>query len=84
MWFSFQEMYHGCDTRISRLSMVAAYLIMFGVNGPWTNINLNYWLSVFKGEIVHVPLWLSYVIVGSLNLGWIGINALMEIAKYAR
>lgn len=28
----------------------------------WTNRNLDFWFSYFKGETVDIPLWISFVI----------------------
>ncbi len=48
----------------------------------WTDRNLEFWLSYFKGEAVEVDLWLSALlcILGPAN---IFVNVIAEIAKLA-
>lgn len=47
----------------------------------WTDRNLDFWVSYFKGQPVDVPLWLSAVVSFFFNGIIVGLNILAEIAR---
>jgi hypothetical protein len=47
----------------------------------WTNRNLDFWVSHFKGETVDVPLWMSCV--ASIFESIVLLDLLGEIARLA-
>ena len=47
----------------------------------WTDRNLEFWLTYFKGEQVDVPMWLSIVTTIVLNGVIITLNILTELFK---
>ena len=48
----------------------------------WTERNLEYYLSLFKGVEVDLPYWLCFVITGLFNVVALGFNVLAEVIKY--
>ena len=48
----------------------------------WTDHNLDFWISYFKGHPVHVPLWLAFILGCALNCIALAANVIAEIAKY--
>ena len=48
----------------------------------WTNRNLDFWISHFKGEAVDVPMWISVVSSIVLNAVIVAANLLAEIARF--
>lgn len=49
----------------------------------WTDRNLDFWVSQIKGEVVDVPMWLSFIVTFIGNGFIIAANILAEIAKFA-
>jgi len=49
----------------------------------WTESNLEFWLSKYKGEPVDVPFWMALVISLVLNGLTIPINIVSEIISLA-
>lgn len=52
------------------------------VFGKWTDNNLEFWLSYFKGETVEVPYWISFVTTLILNGAALVLNILAELFKF--
>ncbi len=48
----------------------------------WTDRNLDFWLTYFKGETVDVPLWLSWLAAIALNVITFAANVISEIARF--
>lgn len=48
----------------------------------WTDRNLDFWLTYFKGETVDCPLWLSFV-TSILSPIAVFLNLVGEIARLA-
>jgi len=49
----------------------------------WTDRNLDFWISHFKGEEVDVPFWLSFVVTIVGNGIIFFANVVAEIARFA-
>jgi hypothetical protein len=49
----------------------------------WTDRNLDFWVSHFKGQEVDVPFWLSATFSIILSGPAVVLNAIAEIARYA-
>lgn len=69
----------GCLIIILAFAFIAGVSILLGV---WTDHNLDYWFSQYRGHPVHVPLWLAWLIACLLNGVAIIANVIAEIAKY--
>ncbi len=48
----------------------------------WTQRNLDFWISHFKGHAVHVPYWLAFIAGWALNGFALLGNIIAEIARY--
>jgi hypothetical protein len=70
------DFFKGC-TVIGLFSLTIALIC-----GKWTDSNLEFWLSHFKGEAVEVPYWISFVTTLVLNGAIIVINILAELFKF--
>ncbi len=57
-------------------------LLAFCVVSIWTDRNLDFWLSHFKGEQVDCPMWMSVVATIILNGIILAVNIIGEIARY--
>lgn len=55
---------------------------MIYLMGSWTDSNLDYWLSYYKGHAVHVPLWLATILSLVFNGLALFANLIAEIAKF--
>ncbi len=53
------------------------YLLSF-----WTDRNLDFWFTYFKGREVDIPQWLSFLISFFSPIAFLG-NIIMELAKFA-
>ncbi len=53
------------------------YLLSF-----WTDRNLDFWFSYFKGREVDIPQWLSFLVSFVSPVALAG-NILMELFKFA-
>lgn len=60
------------------LGIVAAILLV----SWWTNSNLDFWISYFKGHAVHVPYFLSVLLTIVLNGVDVLLNVIASIARY--
>ena len=49
----------------------------------WTDSNLEFWMSYFKGQAVEVPGWLSFAITVIGNAFILAANIIAELAKLA-
>lgn len=47
----------------------------------WTDRNLEFWLTYFKGEQVDVPMWMSVVVTIVLNGIIFAANILTELYR---
>lgn len=47
----------------------------------WTDSNLEFWLSYFKGEAINVPMWLSVLITIILNGVIVVANIVSELLQ---
>ena len=58
------------------------YAAIMGLMTFWTDRNLDFWISHFKGEDVDVPTWLSLVasVVGGPIM--LTLNLIGEIGRY--
>ncbi len=64
----------------SGIACLGFLLVMF-ILSFWTDRNLDFWLSHFKGQPVHCPFWMS-VIVTILGNGVILLaNVLGEVCR---
>lgn len=48
----------------------------------WTDRNLDYIVSYFKGHPVDVPMWLSFLTTVALNAVTLLFNVICEILKF--
>lgn len=48
----------------------------------WTDRTLDFWLTYFKGEVVNVPFWLSFLATIILNAASLILNVLSEIIRF--
>lgn len=48
----------------------------------WTNSNLDFWLTYFKGHEIHIPYWLSVLLTVALNGVIFVANVIASIARY--
>jgi len=48
----------------------------------WTDRTLDFWLTHFKGEVVDVPYWLSFLTTLVLSPIVVGANLLSEIVRF--
>jgi hypothetical protein len=60
------------------LAIVAVILLV----SWWTNSNLDFWISYFKGHAVHVPYFLSVLLTIVLNGVDLLLNVVASIARY--
>jgi hypothetical protein len=74
--------YHGGSFMRKILSVyglgLALGLAINGVVALWTERNLEFWVSYFKGSPVDVPYIVSFIITPVVNI-W--ANALSEVAR---
>ena len=54
---------------------------LFAAIGLWTDRNLEYFLTMWKGEAVDVPFWISFAISIVLNAVIIGFNIMAELLR---
>jgi hypothetical protein len=64
------------------LIYVAFFTTVFGLMGLWTERNLEFYFSHFKGVPVDIPYWLSVVLSIVLNAVIFGANIIAEIVKF--
>ena len=64
------------------VSIVGILLIGFPLLGLWTDRNLDFWMSHFKGTAVNVPYWLSLVVTIIGNAVILAANVLGEICRF--
>lgn len=48
----------------------------------WTDRNLDYWMSIWRGREIDVPFWMSVVLSAVLNAIMLLLNIVGEIARY--
>ena len=63
-----------------RLTIIIGLLYLLSL---WTDRNLNYFVSLIKGESVDVPFWLSVVVTILLNAVIVVSNIIAEISRLA-
>jgi len=72
--------------RTNSLGVLSAGLIfavlIIGLLSLWTDRNLEYYLSMYKGEAVDIPYAISVLITIVLNAVIFGLNVLGEILRY--
>lgn len=59
------------------------YLGIVWLISLWTDRNLDFWFSYFKGETIDIPMWLSMVTSFFLSPICLGLNVVAELAKFA-
>lgn len=64
------------------LSMIGFYLGVVYLLSLWTDRNLDFWFSYFKGTPVDVPQWISFLTTLLAPVALVG-NILMELFKFA-
>jgi uncharacterized membrane-anchored protein len=57
--------------------------LLIGLLALWTNSNLDFWISYFKGHAVHVPYWMAFLLTLCTNVAGIAGNLIAQIARYA-
>ena len=71
---------------MSTSGITCAYVIFLfaacAVFSFWTQSNLNFWLSYFKGTAVYVPYWLSFLLTLVLNGVIFVANLVASLARY--
>ena len=63
-----------------RLTIIIGLLYLLSL---WTDRNLDYFVSLIKGESVDVPFWLSVVVTILLNAVIVVSNIIAEISRLA-
>ena len=63
-------------------AMAAFYFGLVYVLSLWTDRNLDFWFSYFKGHEVDIPQWLSFCATLLAPIAIAG-NVLMELCKFA-
>ena len=63
-----------------RLTIIIGLLYLLSL---WTDRNLDYFVSLIKGESVDVPFWLSVVVTILLNALIVVSNIIAEISRLA-
>ncbi len=63
------------------LMLVAIIPAIIWFMSLWTDRNLEFWLSYFKGEQVDVPMWMSVVTTIVLNAVILAGNILSELFR---
>lgn len=69
----------GCLVMMAFVSFYFGLVYLFSF---WTDRNLDFWFTYFKGMPVDIPQWLSFVatIFGPIS---IAANIIMELARFA-
>ena len=60
---------------------LAVYLPISALVGLWTDRNLDFFLTLLKGEVVNVPYWLSFLVTLFLNAVIVGLNLIAEVVR---
>lgn len=47
----------------------------------WTDRNLDFWMTYFKGEAIDVPMWISVIVTIVLNGAAIAGNIIGELLR---
>ena len=69
-------------TAYSGLSLTIIIGLLYPLS-LWTDRNLDYFVSLIKGESVDVPFWLSVVVTILLNAVIVVSNIIAEISRLA-
>jgi uncharacterized protein with PQ loop repeat len=62
---------------------VTVFGLVLWLLSSWTDRNLDFWFSYFKGTPVDIPMWISVIATIVFNGPGIIINLIAEILKYA-
>jgi len=62
--------------------MVGAYFGLVYLLSLWTDRNLDFWFSYFKGQEVDIPQWISFLTTLIAPVAFVG-NILAELFKFA-
>lgn len=63
------------------LLCISVIPLVIYILGSWTDSNLEFWLSYYKGIPVSVPLWLSMLLSLVLNGVIVLLNLISEIVR---
>lgn len=61
---------------------IGLVVLIIPVLSMWTERNLDFWISHFKGHAVHVPFWLDVAITIIGNGFILAANLIAEICRY--
>lgn len=70
--------YTGCAAFIIFPSLYFGLVYLLSL---WTDRNLDFWFSYFKGAEVDIPQWLSFIATLIAPVAVVG-NVIMELFKY--
>ena len=56
--------------------------VLVPVLGLWTDRNIDFWISHFKGTPVNVPYWLSLIVTVIGNAVILAVNVIGEICRF--
>jgi len=62
------------------------FMIIMAINAVvalWTDRNLDFWVSHFKGEQTDIPYWLSFIVTMIGNGVILLANVVAEVARFA-
>lgn len=62
-------------------AIAAFYCVLIGMISFWTDRNLDFWFSYFKGHPIDVPYWMSFLVSVVFNVIIVGFNIIAELAK---
>jgi len=58
-------------------------LLSFGaILGLWTDRNMDFWVSHFKGVDTDVPFWISWILSTIFNAFALAANVVAEVIRY--
>ena len=69
-------------TVVELLVVVVPFLLLIPVLALWTNSNMDFWISHFKGHAVHVSYFLALILTVVGNGVILFANVVAQIAQY--
>ena len=75
-----QKGYTTMEIMLVFVAIVIVPLIIWAIS-LWTDRNLDFWLTFFKGSVVDVPMWMSVVITFVLNGVVVALNIVGELLR---
>jgi hypothetical protein len=65
---------------------LGAFAVIMGVVSLfalWTDRTLEFWLTYFKGDVIDVPFWISFLATLLLNVVVLVVNVISEVIRLA-